>query len=106
MHHSESTRDQGNQRCEARRFGRRAVLAGVTASLAGCTSGIIDDPSFPDADVITGPDGESVFEPEELTVSVGETVRWGFAEGGHNISCRPEDDGGVMLPEDAEPIRR
>ena len=86
MRHPESTRDQAPLRYAGRQFGRRAVLAGITASLAGCTSGILDDPSFPDADVIVAPDGESIFQPDELTVPVGETVRWGFAEGGDRKS--------------------
>ena len=64
----------------------------------------MDDPSFPEADVIAAPDGEFVFKPDELTVSVGETVRWGFASGGHNLSYRPEDDDGVVLTEDAAPF--
>ena len=104
MQHPESTHDPAEQECEGRRLGRRAVLAGVTASLAGCTSGILDDPSFPDADVIVAPDGEFAFQPDELTVSVGETVRWGFAESGHNVSCRPDDAGEVSLPDGAEPF--
>ena len=104
MRHSESTREQATLRDTGRHFGRRAVLAGITASLAGCTSGILDDPSFPDADVIVAPDGEFIFQPDELTATVGETVRWGFAEGGHNVSCRPEDASEVVLPSDAEPF--
>ena len=104
MRHPESTRDQAPLRYAGRQFVRRAVLACITASLAGCTSGILDDPSFPDADVIVAPDGESIFQPDELTVPVGETVRWGFAEGGHNVSCRPEDSSEVVLPSDAEPF--
>ena len=104
MQHTESTSDPAEQGCERRRFGRRAVLAGVTASLAGCTSGLLNDPSFPDADVVAAPDGEFVFQPDELTVSVGETVRWGFAKGGHNVSCRPDDASKVVLPSDAEPF--
>lgn len=89
---------------ESRGVARRTVLVGVTASLAGCTSGILADPSFPEADVIVAPDGESVFDPEELTVSVGETVRWGFSESGHNISCRSDDADEVVLPDGAEPF--
>jgi plastocyanin len=77
---------------------------GVTAGLAGCTSGILNDPSFPEADVIAAPDNEFVFEPDELTVTVGETVRWGFASGGHNLSRRPEDADEVLLPDSAEPF--
>jgi plastocyanin len=87
-----------------RRLGRRAVLTGITAGLAGCASGILDDPSFPDADVIVAPEGKFVFQPDELTVPVGETVRWGFAEAGHNVSCRPDDAGVVSLPDGAEPF--
>lgn len=87
-----------------RRFSRRAVLVGVATGLAGCTSGALDDPSFPEADVIAAPDGELAFEPDEVTVSVGETVRWGFAKGGHNVSCRPEDTDAVVLPDGAAPF--
>lgn len=87
-----------------RRFSRRAVLAGVATGLAGCTSGIMDDPSFPEADVIAAPDGELAFEPDSLTVSVGETVRWGFAKSGHNVSCRPGEADAVVLPDGAEPF--
>lgn len=87
-----------------RRLGRRAVLAGVAAGLAGCTSGIAAEPSFPEADVIAAPDNEFVFEPAELTVTVGETVRWGFASGGHNLSCRTEDADEAAMPDGAEPF--
>lgn len=69
-------------------------------SVAGCLQG----PSFPDADVIAGPDGDVVFEPAELSVSVGETVRWGFASSGHNVCCRPDDSDDVDLPTGAEPF--
>jgi plastocyanin len=87
-----------------RRFSRRAILVGVATGLAGCTSGITDDPSFPEADIITAPDGELAFRPDSLTVSVGETVRWGFAKSGHNVSCRPGDNDAVVLPDGAEPF--
>lgn len=87
-----------------RRHSRRAVLVGITAGLAGCVSGVMDDPSFPEADVIAAPDNEFVFEPDELSVAVGETVRWGFASSGHNLSCRPEDSDEVTLPDGAEPF--
>jgi plastocyanin len=104
MQYSESTRGPAKRARGSRRFGRRAVLAGITTGLAGCTSGILDDPSFPEADVIAAPDGEFVFEPDELTVTVGETVRWGFASGEHNLSCRPGDADAVVLPDGAEPF--
>lgn len=104
MRHSRSSCGPDSQSSGGCRLGRRAVLAGVVAGLAGCTSGVVDDPSFPEADVVAAPDGEFVFEPTELTVSVGETVRWGFASGGHNLSCRPDDADGVTLPEEAAPF--
>lgn len=77
-----------------------AVATGVTGNLAGCSS----EPSFPDADVIAGPDGDAVFEPSELTVPVGDTVTWGFVSVGHNVACRPDDSERVELPTDAEPF--
>lgn len=104
MQDHESTSRLVKRARESRHFGRREVLVGVTAGLAGCVSGVLDEPSFPEADVIVAPDGEFVFEPDELTVSVGDTVRWGFANAGHNVSCRPEDADGVVLPDGAEPF--
>lgn len=104
MRPSRLRRGPDSQLCEGGRLSRRAVLAGVTAGLAGCTSGILDDPSFPEADVVVAPDNELIFEPDELTASVGGTVRWGFANHGHNLSCRPGDADGVVLPDSAEPF--
>ncbi len=54
--------------------------------------------------MVAAPDNDLVFEPDELTVSVGESVRWGFASGGHNLSCRLDDAEAVMLPDGAEPF--
>lgn len=68
--------------------------------MAGCLEG----ESFPAADVVAGAEGDDVFEPEEVTVSVTDTVTWGFASSGHNVSCRPEDSDEVALPADAEPF--
>lgn len=85
------------------RIGRRdmlaAVGAGLLAGFAGCS-----DTSFPEADVIAGPGAQNTFEPAELTVSVDETVTWGFDSAGHNICCRPDDHDDVELPDDAEPF--
>ncbi len=75
-----------------------AIATGLAGNLAGCSS----EPSFPDADVIAGADGAAVFEPAELTVTIGDTVTWGFASAGHNVSCRPDDNKRVELPEDTE----
>ena len=83
---------------------RRALLVTVTTGFVGSLAGCAWDPSFPDADVIAGPDGQLVFEPAELTVAVGGTVAWGFPTSGHNVSCRPNDSDEVRLPDDAEPF--
>lgn len=85
-------------------LGRRGALAAVATGLVGSLAGCSLEPSFPDADVIAGPDGDAVFEPAELMVTVGDTVTWGFASAGHNVSCRPDDSGRVELPDDAEPF--
>lgn len=77
-----------------------AVATGLAGNLAGCSS----EPSFPDADVIAGPDGDAVFEPAELTVPVGATVTWGFPSAGHNVSCCPDESKRVELPDEAEPF--
>lgn len=76
-----------------------AVGGSLLWSLAGCS-----EPSFPDAEVIAGPSGRNVFDPAELSVSVGETVTWGFGSDGHNVCCRPPDHDDVKLPDGAEPF--
>lgn len=84
-------------------LGRRSVLATIATGFVGSIAGCAWQPSFPDADVIAGPDGRNVFEPGELTVPVGETVTWGFPIGGHNVCCRPDDSDEVALPDGVEP---
>lgn len=76
------------------------VGVGLSAAIAGCSWG----PSFPEADVLAGPDGRLVFEPEALTVAVGETVTWGFASSGHNVACRPTQIEAAKLPNRATPF--
>lgn len=83
---------------------RRGLLTAVATGVVGGLTGCVGGTSFPDADVLAGPDGRSVFEPAELTVSVGDTVTWGFASKGHNVSGRPADHDGVELPDDADPF--
>lgn len=92
------------ERSTPRTISRREALAAVGIGLMGSLAGCSGEPSFPEADVIAGPDGDYVFEPTELTVPVGETVTWGFASTGHNVCCRPEDADGVVLPDGAEPF--
>lgn len=88
----------------ARPLGRRAMLSTLAAGLVGSVAGCVEGGSFPDADVVAGPDGDLVFDPQGLTVAVGETVTWGFASSGHNVSGRPEHSDVVSLPNGAEPF--
>lgn len=86
----------------------RAVGALGAAGLAGCT-GDGDDGSDggtggAENAVLVGPEGALVFDPEEVTVAVGDTVTWEFVDPGHNVSCYPEHHDAVSLPEDAEPF--
>ena len=85
-----------------RPLGRRAALAAVATGLVGSVAGCAWEPSFPDADVIAGPDGALVFEPAAFSVPVGESVTWGFPTSGHNVCCRPGDSDEVALPAGAE----
>ncbi|WIV66334.1 cupredoxin domain-containing protein [Natrialbaceae archaeon AArc-T1-2] len=54
--------------------------------------------------VIVAPDGDWTFEPEELTISVGETLTWYFDEEGHNVSSHPDASDVNENPDDAEPF--
>jgi plastocyanin len=84
---------------------RRAVLglvAGACGTVAGCAGS--DDGPPPETDVVVGPDSQLAFEPETLTVSVGDAVTWYFASPGHNVSCAPDHHEAVDLPEGATPF--
>lgn len=52
--------------------------------------------------VAAGPNGSLVFEPEQIEVSVGDTVTWEFESTGHNVSARPQDSDKVSIPDGAE----
>lgn len=94
---------------------RRRLLAGLsslgTLAVAGCSGGSPSENDSPTASesasgatVEVGPGGSYSFDPEEVTIGVGETVTWSFATGGHNVSARPEDYSEVSLPEGADPF--
>jgi len=71
-----------------------ALLAGV--SLAGCSGGG-DDDGGGDGTTVEMTD-DLVFDPEELTVSVGDTVTWeNVGSIGHSVTAYEED-----IPEGAE----
>ncbi|WP_276301598.1 YbhB/YbcL family Raf kinase inhibitor-like protein [Halorussus lipolyticus] len=56
-------------------------------------------------DVAVGPDGKYLqFVPEEVEISVGDTVRWTAESEGHNVSFKPEAHSKVELPEGVEPF--
>lgn len=87
-------------------FRRRRLLGAIgtlgVAAVAGC-SGDGGDDARSNADVVAGPEGRLVFEPETVTVAPGETVTWSFDSPGHNVSGRPGDSDLVALPAGAEP---
>lgn len=83
-------------------LGRREALAAAGAGLVASVGGCLGGPSFPDADVVAGPEGRDVFEPAVLPVSTGDTVTWGFGSSGHNVSCRPDHSEEAALPDGAE----
>ncbi|MCG1004573.1 MULTISPECIES: plastocyanin/azurin family copper-binding protein [Halobacterium] len=105
-------------------YSRRRFLASTAvvgaAALAGCSSGggdggggggggeetteaqteqASDDSS---GNVVTvGPGGQLAFEPDEITVSTGDTVTWEFASPSHNVCAYPEMNDKVSIPEGA-----
>lgn len=52
--------------------------------------------------VAVSPDGGFTFDPDELTVSVGDTVTWEFQAPTHNVSAWPEMNEQISIPEGAE----
>jgi plastocyanin len=55
-----------------------------------------------DNTVAVSPDGELAFAPEEVTVSVGETVTWEFEAPSHNVDAWPEHQDQISIPDGAE----
>jgi len=76
----------------------RAVGIGAVAGLAGCSLG---SGNVPDGDIEVG---TNYFDPDSLTVEVGETVTWAFADPGHNVCGDPDDHDDVSIPDGAEPF--
>lgn len=102
---------------------RRRVLASCVATLgvaiAGCTDGsggedgsdgdATDDgmgspPQDVTAVVGVGPDGLAVFDPEEVRIQSGETVRWEWRSAGHTLTPQETPDGASWqgVPESRE----
>jgi plastocyanin len=108
---------------------RRQLMKGVGAAtfafpLAGCSSGegsteeetteettaestdqTTEGGGGTDAAVVAvGPEKRLRFEPEEVEVSVGETVAWEFESEGHNVTSKPGASPKCENPEGAEPF--
>jgi plastocyanin len=86
---------------------RRAYVRGTAATvLAGAVAGCSGDGDGSsdrgENEVAVDPNGGNRFDPETLTVSVGETVTWRFERAGHNVSCVPDHHEDVSLPQGAD----
>lgn len=69
------------------RLTRREALASAAVALSGSIAGCSGDGGDGgDAVVTVGPGGALEFDPEELTVAVGDTVTWEWGSGGHNVN--------------------
>lgn len=86
---------------------RRTVLSAIGATtsvaLAGCSSDNSENPNGngdggESNTVAVGPNGDLVFEPEDITVSSGETVTWEFKSASHNVSAWPDMSGEISIP--------
>ncbi|WP_209019571.1 YbhB/YbcL family Raf kinase inhibitor-like protein [Halorussus marinus] len=56
-------------------------------------------------EVAVGPEGDYLkFVPDQVEISVGDTVRWTAESEGHNVSAKPEADPKVSIPADADPF--
>jgi len=101
------------------RLDRRTMLkstgAAVAATmLAGCSSGGGgdgdsggdsggDDGGDAGGTTVTvSPGGALSFDPEEVTVSVGDTVTWDFAAPTHNVDAWPDHHDQISIPDGAE----
>lgn len=91
-----------SQSVSRRKFLASTGVAAV-AAVAGCGGGGDGGDSGGDGNtVIAGPDGDLVFDPEEITVSTGETVTWEFDSPNHNVVAWPDMHDEVSIPEGAE----
>jgi plastocyanin len=76
-----------------RRTALRATAGLVTAGtvgLAGCSGG---GGGSDDNTVLVGPESQLVYEPADLTVTVGEEVNWVWESDNHNVVPSSQPDG-------------
>lgn len=95
---------------------------GIATALAGCggtepTETATDSPTATDTPTATstptetgatvvdvGPEKRLRFEPEDIEVSVGDTVEWIARSVGHNVSSHPDASPKCENPEGADPF--
>lgn len=68
----------------------------TSTSAATTESGVVE--------VAVGPERRLRFVPEDVEISVGDTVRWVAESSGHNVSSKPGADPKCENPEGAEPF--
>jgi plastocyanin len=83
---------------------RSLGAVGLVGAVAGCTAFSSEEETSTGADIVVGPDGRTVFDPEEFTASVGDTVEWYFDSPTHNVSAVPDHSQEVSIPDGAEPF--
>jgi plastocyanin len=105
-----------------RRFLETTGALGIAAVLAGCSTPeptetatdsptpspsptATPEPTEPSAtQVDVGPEGRLRFVPEDIEVSVGDTVEWTALSPGHNVTSHPDAAPRCRNPEGAEPF--
>jgi plastocyanin len=90
---------------QAGALGLFVVGSGCTGSSPGTTTTATDNSndSGP-TEIAAGPNGNLVFTPKNVEISIGETVTWNFKSGGHNVSAKPKDHPEIKIPDGAEPF--
>ena len=92
-----------------RGFTKRTVgvtVIGAGPPSSGCLHGDGGETEDGKTVVEAGPSGnEFAFVPEEVTVGVGDTVRWVARSPRHNVVYDPEDTEEAELPGGAEPFK-
>ncbi len=75
-------------------------MDGTTEGMDGTTEE--GTPAGDVTEVTVAPGGSLSFDPENLTVSVGETVRWVWDGSGHNVVVESKPDGSSWEGDDAD----
>ncbi|WP_207586631.1 plastocyanin/azurin family copper-binding protein [Halomontanus rarus] len=89
---------------ESRRYALRTIAVAALGGIAGCQGLAGQGSTNDEVDIRAGPRGHLEYDPEELTVSVGDTVVWGFPSENHNVCCVPADSDLADLPAGTEPF--